>query len=219
MARLFLGQKESDFFSDIAKELIKDVAGQKIFYYRLREDLTSTNDLYEESDRKIFNPPVALECLVEWNQSEVKTSKFGHEVLPNITVFMHARDLLDRNLDVRVGDYFSYGENFFEATSILTEKLMKGQIERVVSYKMTGKIARSQHINVMPLGPTSEKYYEEDATQTTFEQQRGMTDTDLRYLQKDEILEKPITGPAKVAPDNTRKSINNIGMGFYGDDE
>ena len=43
---------------------------------RLREDLTSTNDLYEESDRKIFNPPVSLECLVEWNQSEVKTSKF-----------------------------------------------------------------------------------------------------------------------------------------------
>ena len=30
MARLFIGQREADFISDITKEFIKDVAGQKI---------------------------------------------------------------------------------------------------------------------------------------------------------------------------------------------
>ena len=34
MARLFVGQKEIDFFSDLTKEVIKDVAGQKIYYYK-----------------------------------------------------------------------------------------------------------------------------------------------------------------------------------------
>ena len=31
MARLFVGQREVDFFADITKEIIKDVAGQKVF--------------------------------------------------------------------------------------------------------------------------------------------------------------------------------------------
>ena len=31
MSRLFVGQRENDFFADITKEVIKDVAGQKIF--------------------------------------------------------------------------------------------------------------------------------------------------------------------------------------------
>ena len=48
MARLFVGQREIDFFSDIAKEIIKDVAGQKIYYYAIREDLTEINAVYEE---------------------------------------------------------------------------------------------------------------------------------------------------------------------------
>ena len=48
MARLFVGQREVDFFADIAKELIKDVAGQKIFYYTVREDLSEVHEIYEE---------------------------------------------------------------------------------------------------------------------------------------------------------------------------
>ena len=57
MPRLFLGQREADFFSDITKEIIKDVAGQKIYYYTVREDLSDIHDVYEESLNKIFNPP------------------------------------------------------------------------------------------------------------------------------------------------------------------
>jgi hypothetical protein len=219
MSRLFLGQKESDFFSDITKELIKDVAGQKIYYYQLREDLTNTNNLYSESQDKIFDPPVEVECLVEWGQAEVKTSKFGHETLYDVTVYLHPRDLLDRNLEIRVGDYFSYGPTFFESTSIAVEKFVKGQVERIASYKMKGKPARLQHINVAALGPTSEQYTDPDAIQTTFEQQRGFNESDKRQLRADGVLEAPITGPKKIAPDGTTKSINGIGTGFYGDDE
>ena len=73
MPRLFVGQREVDFFADITKELIKDVAGQKIYYYTVREDLSDVHNVYEESMHKIFNPPIEIECLVEWQPSDCNT--------------------------------------------------------------------------------------------------------------------------------------------------
>ena len=49
MARLFITPREIDFISDLTKEVTKDVIGQKIFYYKIREDLTNVHDVYEEA--------------------------------------------------------------------------------------------------------------------------------------------------------------------------
>ena len=218
MARLFIGQREADFISDITKEFIKDVAGQKIYYYTVREDLTNVNNLYEEATEKIFNPPIELESLVEWQPSEVKTTQFGQEQIKNITVYIHPRDIIDRDIEIRDGDYFSYGEFFFEATSVVYDKIMFGQIERVTSIKVNGKQTRADHINKKPIGPTNEKFSDKDAIQTTFEQQRGRGETDKRQLVSDGIIEESITGPKKVSPDGSVRSINGIGSSFYGDE-
>lgn len=218
MPRLFLGQKEADFFSDITKEIIKDVAGQKIFYYTVREDLSDVHEVYEEALHKIFNPPVQIECMVEWQPSEVKTTQFGHEQTKVITAYLHYRDLIDRDINVRQGDFISYGEFFFEITSFIYDKLVYGQVERVSSIKLTAKQTRIENIFKKALGPTSEGYLEENAIQTTFEQQRGIPDHDVRQLQKDNVLDAPITGAKKVSPDGTVKSVNGIGTSFYGDE-
>lgn len=218
MARLFVGQREVDFFADITKELIKDVAGQKIYYYTVREDLSDVHEVYEESIHKIFNPPIEIECMVEWQPSEVKTTNFGQEQIKTLTVYLHPRDLLDRDIDFKEGDYFSYGEFFFEATSIIYDKIAYGQIERTVSLKVTGKQTRIDHIDKRPHGPLSEQFTDADSIQTTFEQQRGQTPSDKRQLVEDGVLDKPIGEPRKVSPDGTEKSINNIGSSFYGDD-
>mgnify|MGYP003127954346 FL=1 len=37
MARLFLTPREINFMNDIAKELVKDVIGQKIYYFPISE--------------------------------------------------------------------------------------------------------------------------------------------------------------------------------------
>ncbi len=218
MARLFVGQREVDFFADITKEVIKDVAGQKIYYYTVREDLSDVHSVYEESMQKIFNPPIELECLVEWQPSEVKTNQFGHEQIKTISAFLHGRDIIDRDLNIRQGDYISYGEFFFEITSLIYDKIAYGQVERVVSLKLMAKQTRVEHILKKAIGPTYEGYTDEDAVQTKFEQQRGQTNYDTRQLQKDGILDKPISGPQKVAPDDTTKSVNGVGSSFYGDE-
>ena len=219
MARLFVGQREVDFFADITKELIKDVAGQKVYYYTIREDLSNVHELYEESPQKVFNPPVEIEAMVEWQPSEIRTTNFGTEHIKTITLYLHHRDLLDRGIVFKEGDYFSYGVYFFEATSIVYDKLVYGQIERVVSMKVNGKQTRMHQIAKRPQGPTSEEHTDQDAIQTTFEQQRGIPDHDVRRLQDDGIIDKPISGPRKVAPDGTQRSTSGVGSSFYGDEE
>ena len=218
MARLFVGQKEIDFFSDLTKEVIKDVAGQKIYYYTVREDLTDVHSIYEESTEKIFNPPIEVEALVEWQPSVVKATQFGQEQLKSVAVYLHPRDLFDRSIEFKEGDYFSFGPIFFEATSIIHDKIAYGQVERLISLKVTGKQTRQVHIKKAPIGPTSEFYSDSNAIQTTFEQQRGQNDYDVRQLHKDNVIDSSSITARKVSPDGTAKSINKTGTSFYGDD-
>ena len=173
MARLFITPREIDFIADVTKELVKDVIGQKIYYYHVREDLTDTHDVYEESQDKVFDPPIEIEGLVEWAPEEIRTNKFGSEEFASITVSLQSRDLLDKEITVHEGDYFSYGDTFFEVTAVITLSNMFGQIERPTGVKLTGKAARQGQINIKPIGPTSESYTDEDAVQDTFVQQRG----------------------------------------------
>ncbi len=222
MARLFITPREVDFIADITKEITKDVVGQKIFYYRIREDLTNVHDVYEEAPEKIFDPPIELEALVEWEPQVWKTGRFGSEEMSTISVNIQSRDLLDKEVTVKEGDYFSYGALFFEITSIVSDKNIYGQVEHKTGIKIVGKQARKGLIDMKPLGPTDESFTDEDAVQTEFVQQRGQEENklgptnDVRQLQKDEKLDAPISGPHEVsdeAPD-----VSTTDSAFYGDD-
>ena len=109
MSRLFITPREIDFISDLTKEITKDVIGQKIFYYHVREDLTDVHDVYEEAPDKIFDPPIEIEAFIDWVPEEVRTNRFGHEEFSSTEVRIQARDILDREIDLKEGDYFSYG--------------------------------------------------------------------------------------------------------------
>ena len=217
MARLFITERELDFISDITKEIIKDVIGQKIYYYRVREDLTQVHDIYEEAVEKIFNPPIEIEALVEWETTTVSTNQFGSETRGSANALIHQRDLLDKNIIVREGDYFSYGSIFYEITSKIAISKIFGQVEHLTGYKLIGKQAREGQIGKNPLGPTSVKFTEADSVQKTFEQQRGASTNsagetnDVRELQKNGVLDAPITGPKTVKEDG-------ISSSFYGDE-
>ena len=221
MSRLFITPREVDLISDLTKEIIKDVSGQKVYYYRVREDLSDVHDVYEESPSKIFDPPIEIEARVEYEPEEFRTNQFGTEAYYTINVFFHERDLLDRDIDVRTGDYFSYGDTFFEITSAVVESNVFGQIEHSIGTKVVGKQARTGQIDVVPHGPTSESYKDDDdAVQETFVQQRGFEENklgktgDKRQLQADGKLEEPISKPAEVSPEGDDAGISSS---FYGD--
>ena len=222
MARLFITPREIDFIADMTKEIVKDVIGQKIYYYRVREDLTDVHDVYEEAPEKVFDPPIEVEALVEWAPEEVRTNRFASEEYSTITVSIQSRDLLDKKIQIQEGDFFSYGVTFFEVTSVIGISQIFGQVERPTGVKLTGKQAREGLINVKPIGPTSESHTDADAVQDTFAQQRGLSRNrlgatgDKRQLVEDGTLEAPITGQAA----EVSKTADSAGIksSFYGDD-
>jgi hypothetical protein len=217
MARLFITPREIDFISDLNKEIVKDIIGQKIYYYPVRADITSIHDIYEESIEKIFDSPVELDALVDWSPAEIKTNKFGTDKFHNIEVRVHARDLSDKNFRMKMGDFISYGSIFFELTQVNTISKIFGQVEHVTGYKLTGKQAREGLIDKKPLGPQAQTYDTEPVVQEQFVQQRGAEQNDLgptndrRELQADGKLDTPLTGPKKVTNDGVSSS-------FYGDE-
>jgi len=221
MARLFVTPREIDYISDLTKEITKDVIGQKIFYYRIREDLTKVHAVYEEAMEKVFDPPIEIDALVEWQPGAFKTTRFGAEETATIDVFLHSRDLMSKDIKVQTGDYFSYGQLFFEIISAIVDKNVYGQVEHQTGYKVTGKQARQAQINFKPIGPTSEKNTDVDAVQDTFVQQRGAEENsegktgDVRQLQEDGKLEAPLTGPHEVS---TKADASTTDSSFYGDE-
>ena len=62
MGRLFIGPREIDLVNDLTKELIKDVIGQKIYYYSISQSKTKINELYDEAPEKIFETPLEIKA-------------------------------------------------------------------------------------------------------------------------------------------------------------
>ena len=218
MARLFITPRELDLISDLTKEVIKDVIGQKIYYYPVRSDITSVHDVYEESTEKVFDSPLEIDALVEWSPGDVRTNKFGSEKYHSIEARVHAQDLNDKNLRMKMGDFMSYGSIMFEIVQVVSISKIFGQVEHVTGYKLVGKQAREGLITrVGQLGPAAQNLDTNKVTQGTFVQQRGSTTNELgetadrRELQADGKLDAPLTGPKKVSPDG-------ISSSFYGDE-
>lgn len=216
MPRLFITERELDFVSDITKELMKDVIGQKIYYYAIRTDATAENKLYQEAIAKVFDNPIEINCLTDWQPEETKTNKWGSEKYASIEIRLHARDLNDKNITIKTGDYFSYGSVFFEMTSVSTISKIFGQVEHITGYKISGKQAREGLVKKTPLGPYQEAFKLEKNVQEEFTQQRGEQKDafnevtgDIRELKRKEKIEN-ISGNKTI-----RKDVESS---FYGDE-
>ena len=218
MARLFITPREINFINDIGKEIVKDVIGQKIYYFPISQIKTRVHDIYEEAPEKVFDPPIEVQAMVEWSPEEVRTNRFGSEEFKTIEVYIQVRDLIDRGFEVESGDYFSYGSIFFEITSVVVDKTIFGQIEHKTGFKITGKQAREGQIDKYALGPTSEDSADPDAVQEEFVQKRGLPENsqgvtgDKRALIEDGKLDPPDEGPAEI-----KKDTGSIKSSFYGD--
>lgn len=217
MARLFITPREIDLVSDVTKEVMKDVIGQKVYYYRVREEYSEIHDIYEESPDKVFDPPIEIDALVEWDSSKVTTNNFGTEKYQKITVYIQARDMFDKQIDLREGDYLSYSTNFFEITTVEYDQIIYGQVEYATGWSLTCTQARIGQINKAPIGPTSEEYSDPDAIQETFVQQRGLEENRLGPTgdERDLIKKGKIDPPEKPVEVSKNADARKIESSFY----
>lgn len=218
MSRLFITPREINFINDIAKEVIKDVIGQKIYLFQISEIKSKVHDVYEESVDKVFESPIELDCLVKYNEQEIRTNRFGSEEYYTIEAYIQSRDLLDKGIEILEGDFFSYGSTFFEIIKAPLTQTIFGQIEHKRFITISGRQARKDQFLSKVFGPTSEEYTDNDAVQDTFVQQRGFKENklgptgDVRDLRKNGVLDAPISGPKEVS---SKGDTTSVGSSFY----
>lgn len=220
MARLFITPRELNFISDITKEIVKDVIGQKVYYYPISEIKTKTHGVYNESLRKIYENPIALDALVDNNfQNDTKIDKFGVDAQYKIEAYLQHRDLVDKGINVAIGDFFSFSDIFYEITERSFMRNIYGMPEHKDGVKIVGVKAR-EGLFVAPIhGPTDIEYTDSDAVQTEFHQQRGeptdqdgLATGDKRDLVESGVLDKPLTGPKEVS---SKGDPSSAGSSFY----
>lgn len=220
MSRLFITQRELNFIGDITKELVKDVVGQKIYYYPISETKTKSHEVYKEAIQKVFDTPIVIDCLVGNPETTVKIDNFGVDKTFKLEVYLQWRDLVDKAINVAIGDYFSFGDNFYEITEYVYTRHIYGHVENKDGMKVTAIKVREGQFKSKLLGPTDISYSDTDAVQKNFVQQRGFAENsegptaDIRDLRKNGVLDDPITGPKEV----NEKSADPAGPGFYGED-
>jgi hypothetical protein len=221
MPRLFITPREVDFFNDISKEVTKDIIGQKIYYFPMSFDKTKIHDIYEEAPEKIAEQSIEINCIVEWEASEVKTTKFGQDAIRKIKVHISSRDLINKDIVMKAGSFFTFGAELYEITYAQPARIIYGQIEYSSGVELKAHQVRRDNFAVTPPGPTGEQYSDEDAVQKNFYQQRGFEENregqtgDRRDLIDKGVLDKPeIDEPAEVSGRGTKRKI---GSGFYGD--
>lgn len=221
MARLFVTARDIQYINDVNKELLKDIIGQKIYYYAISTMATQVHPVYNESTNKIFEPPIALDVLVGQPEWKVTNNQFGMEQTYSIEVLVQARDLLDKKIVPNEGDYFSYGDTVFEVVSFLNLSNIFGQEEYESAYKFVGKQARPGEFDPnnipSPRKDTGDPYGTSTDIQREFEQQRGLpVDSggaptgDKRQVRErigEDMAEIALgEGPRKVGPDPENES-------------
>ena len=220
MARLFITPRELNFISDITKEIIKDVVGQKIYYYPISELRTRTHGVYNEALKKVYDNPIAIDCFVDNNfQTDTKVDKFGIDAQYKIEVFIQHRDLIDKGINVNIGDFFSFSDIFYEITERTFMRNIYGLPEHKDGVKLVGLKSRQGLFDAPVIGPTDIRYTDADAVQTEFTQQRGEAldsngdpTGDKRDLVESGVLDKPLTGAKEVSE---KGDPNNVGSAFY----
>lgn len=220
MARLFITPRELNFISDITKEIIKDVVGQRIYYYPISELKTKTHGVYNEALRKIYDNPIAIDALVDNNfQNDTKIDKFGVDAQFKVEVYIQHRDLVDKGISVNIGDFFSFSDIFYEITERNFMRNIYGMPEHKDGVRLVGVKAR-EGLFIAPIkGPTDIEYTDADAVQEEFHQQRGEAldsngeaTGDKRDLVENGVLEKPLTGPKEVSD---KGDPAKVGSAFY----
>lgn len=205
MSRLFLTGRELDFIHHITKEVIADVVGEVVFLYSVSREKSRVHDVYEEAIKKVFEDPIKLDALVDWQRAEPRANEFGTEQARTVKVYIQAHDLVNKGVEVKEGDFIGYGPQFYEITAAISMRSIYGHVEYTDGIELICEEARAGQFVTKVLGPTSEAYGDDDAVRDQFVQQRGFAKNaegptgDKRELIERGVLEYPISKPREVS--------------------
>jgi len=208
----------------LTKEIIKDVNGQQIVYYPISEKKTTVHDVYNEAQHKVFDQPIAVDAVVDAQFHEgTHINQFGIDQVYKIEVFLHYRDLIEKGINVNVGDFFSFSDIFYEITNANIIKNIFGQAEHRSGIKITGTKARKGQFDSALFGPTDISHTDPTAVQKKFVQQRGEESNsegptgDKRAMVEAGVIDLPSDGPREVSEKGAAADNSHYASSFYSD--
>lgn len=146
---LFVGPKERAFFDSINKELIQKIVGQKIIYYSVSIEHTNVDELYGEALQKTVFTPVELNALIDFGEPIESTTNWSIDTRYSLSVYIHDKELRERNMEVREGDYIKHGRIFYEIKTVTRPQMTFGQIENPVMLKLECIVSRESNFNIL----------------------------------------------------------------------
>lgn len=140
--RLFFNQKEKDFVKQVNDEIHERIIGQQILYYAIDVETTNFHPIYGEAIDKTFLPPLQCYVLVEWPGLETEVMEYA-DAKQQIIVHFHKRRITeDKDLFVRLGDFVSYGDSYYEIIKLHEKKQLFGDISAKFEISATCMRAR-----------------------------------------------------------------------------
>lgn len=147
MGRKFVSRKEIAFVNTINKELIQAVIGQEVHYYAILLDKTQKNDLYNEAVTKVYANPVKCNALVMYENTSDVIGSLPPDSKFNLDVYFHTKELEERNVLPKMGDFVQFGEIVYEILQVTRPQIIWGLIEQKIMTKCVCGPARQGQFN------------------------------------------------------------------------
>lgn len=135
MGKKFVTQKELSFIERVNRELIQRVVGEDVRYYEFLPEQSQKNDLYGESIRKTWAPPVEINALVLWDSPGVSFTKMTADTKYTLEVYFHTQELIDRDVSPKEGDFVECAGVFFEIMSVNQPQIVFGHLDQRIMTK------------------------------------------------------------------------------------
>lgn len=123
---IFGSRSDLSLFTNINRELLRDVVEQEILYYKISLNGTTSN-LYGESLEKTFMIPSKLNCLITRGDQVVSVDDFGPDLNRAVSFAFLREDLLDIQVVPEIGDVVEWHNDFYLVDTVRENQLFLGK--------------------------------------------------------------------------------------------
>lgn len=123
---IFGSRSDLSLFTNINRELLRDVVEQEILYYKISLNGTASN-LYGESLEKTFMIPSKLNCLITRGDQVVSVDDFGPDLNRAVSFAFLREDLLDIQVVPEIGDVVEWHNDFYLVDTVRENQLFLGK--------------------------------------------------------------------------------------------
>lgn len=128
---LFISDKEILFFNQINNDLLKNVTSQKIYYFKIDNDLSTIHKLYGERLNIVYKTPIRLWARVDYTSPETTVSLGQITEDQNVLIHLNKKDAEEKlgitNHRDHIGHYIAFEDKFYEILNGVSPQLVSGQ--------------------------------------------------------------------------------------------